>query len=216
MSDSDYTPGSVIEELPLFPLPKVVFFPGSLLPLHVFEPRYRVMTERALETNRQLSVVMITDDDVDEHGHPGIASIAGVGEIVHHVPMADGRHQIVLLGRARVKLEELPFEPPYRRARARVLGSDSFVPENDLAALVSITTRFVAQMPGERRAELELPTPQESGELADAIADALVLDPGERQRILEAVDVGERVRLTSEAIAVQQAMFAMGNSSTVN
>jgi Lon protease-like protein len=215
-STCDYAPGSVIEELPLFPLPKVVFFPGALLPLHVFEPRYRVMTERALETNRQLSVVLITDNEVDENGHPQIASIAGVGEIVHHVPMTDGRHQIVLLGRARVELEELPFEPPYRRARARVLGSDSTVPENDIAALVSITTRFVAQMPGDKRAELELPTPQESGELADAIADALVIDPSERQRILEAVDLTERVRLTSEAIAVQQALFSMGTSSTLN
>jgi Lon protease-like protein len=129
---------------------------------------------------------------------------------VHHVPLADGRHQIVLLGRARVELAELPFEPFYRCARARVLGSEdvSSVPENELAALVSITTRFVAQMPEDRRAELELPSPQESGELADAIADALVIDPSERQRILEAVDVTERVRLTSEAIAVQQALFA--------
>jgi ATP-dependent Lon protease len=127
---SDYEPGSVIEELPLFPLPKVVFFPGALLPLHVFEPRYRVMTERALETTRQLAVVMITNNEMDENGHPQIASIAGVGEIVHHVPLDDGRHQIVLLGRARVQLEELPFEPPYRRARY-VLGSDSTFPEND-------------------------------------------------------------------------------------
>lgn len=206
---TDYAPGSVIEELPLFPLPKVVFFPGALLPLHVFEPRYRVMTERALETNRQLSVVLITDSELDELGHPQIASVAGVGEIVHHVPLADGRYQIVLLGRARVELEELPFEPPYRRARARVLGcEDGSVPENDLAALVSITTRFVAQMPGDQRAELDLPSPRESGELADAIADALVIDPSERQRILEAVDVTARVRLTSEAIAVQQALFA--------
>ncbi len=212
---TSYAPGTMIEEVSLFPLPKVVFFPGTLLPLHVFEPRYRVMTEHALETTRLMSVVMIPDTDrVDAHGQPEIARIAGVGEIVHHARLPDGRHQIVLLGRARVSLEELPFEGPYRRARAQVLGAESAeVPQADLAALVSIATRFVAEMPGAERLELELPKTRESGELSDAIADALVIDPAERQRILEAVDVRERIRLTSEAIAVQQAMFSRGSAA---
>ena len=48
MSSGEYTPGTVIEELAIFPLPQCVLFPGTILPLHVFEPRYRVMTERVL------------------------------------------------------------------------------------------------------------------------------------------------------------------------
>src|SRR5215468_9252705 len=106
-----------LSALPLFPLP-MVLFPGALMPLHIFEPRYRAMVRDLLETHRALAVVLITDHDrLDEHGHPRIAAVAGAGVIIDHVELPSGRFNILVRGRARVALEELPFgEKPYRRA----------------------------------------------------------------------------------------------------
>src|SRR5262249_36038830 len=58
--------------LPLFPLPTVLF-PGALLPLHIFEPRYRAMVREVLDGHRVLAVVFVTDaGQLDAHGHPAI------------------------------------------------------------------------------------------------------------------------------------------------
>jgi ATP-dependent Lon protease len=213
MSES-YAPGTVIERLALFPLSEVVFFPGTLLPLHVFEPRYRQMTEEVLAGSKQMCVVLVTDvRRVDERGHPPIASIAGVGEIIRHQKLADGRHNIVLAGRARVRLDEIPFDPPYRRARAEVIAPvETPVAESDITALVSIATRFATQVESAGHIDFTLPPTRDPGMIADACVNALVIDPSERQRVLETLDIGARVRLASELLAVQQALLARGSA----
>src|SRR5687768_14009664 len=115
MSHHNYEPGTVIEELALFPLPAAVLFPGMLLPLHIFELRYRAMTEHVLANSKQMAVVLITSGPSDAHGQPSIARVAGVGEIVQHQALSDGRYNIVLSGMARVELHEHPFVGPFRR-----------------------------------------------------------------------------------------------------
>src|SRR5580700_10422501 len=90
---------AALPALPLFPLPTVLF-PGALLPLHVFEPRYRQMVRDALDTHSALGVVFVTDADaLDEHGHPRIARIAGAGIIVDHAELPSGRFNILVRGR---------------------------------------------------------------------------------------------------------------------
>src|SRR5262245_37863781 len=133
---------AALEALPLFPLPQAVLFPGAVLPLHVFEPRYKAMIRDCLASHRALAVVQITDADaLDQHGHPGIAGVAGVGVIVDHAELPEGRFNILVRGRARVGLEELPFVPPYRRARATVLDTDeTAAADRDVTALVANAT----------------------------------------------------------------------------
>ena len=110
-------PEAALADLPVFPLPQVVLFPHAMLPLHVFEPRYRAMLKDCLETHKLMAVALVLDaNDRDEHGNPRMAQIAGVGLIVEHQQLPDGRSNILLHGQGRVRLEELPFVPPYRRA----------------------------------------------------------------------------------------------------
>ena len=193
--------------LPLFPLPTVLF-PGALLPLHIFEPRYRALIRDALETHRALAIVLVTDvDQVDEHGHPQIAGVAGVGEIVDHVELPSGRFNILVRGRARVSLAELPFkDKPYRRARATVLTAPpGEVEATDLASLLSSATAFAARV-RERDPDFELPLPKDApaGVIADLCAHHLLLDARERQAALETLDVGARVRRVADALALQR------------
>ena len=199
---------SALGALPLFPLPQTVLFPEAILPLHIFEPRYRAMVRDALATHRTLAVALITDaNEVDAHGHPKIAEVAGVGVIIDHTELPGGRYNIILKGRARVRFDaELPFVKPYRRARASLLTpQEGHVSQSDLAALVSSATAFASIVRARDKSfELRLPRDAAPATLADLCAHQLVLDARERQATLEVLDVPTRVRRVAEILAVQR------------
>lgn len=202
-----------LQALPLFPLPNTVLFPGALLPLHVFEPRYCAMVEAVLETHRSMAVVMIVEGgSVDAHGHPEIMQVAGLGTIIDHTELPGGRYNILLRGRMRVRLSELPFEPPYRRAAGEVLvPPDEEITQSELSALVSTATAF-AQFVRERDRgfEFRLPRDAKPALLADLCAHHLVLDARERQAILETLSPRARARRVAEVLAMQRHTLAPG------
>jgi ATP-dependent Lon protease len=208
---SDLLPA--LEALPLFPLQQAVLFPGALLPLHIFEPRYRAMIRDVLDGHRALAVVLITDSNrLDEHGHPAIASVAGVGTLIDHAELPGGRYNILLRGRARVRLQELPFVRPYRRAAATVLEPPpGHVSQADLSALLSTATAFAA-MVRERHKSFDFLIPRGSPAptIADLCAHHLVLDARERQAILEMLEPAARVRRVAEVLAMQRLTLSAG------
>lgn len=111
--------------LPLFPLPNVVHFPGTTLPLHVFEPRYRQLVSDLLarpEAERLVGMILVARDEAT--GEPELLEPGCAGRLVAHDPLEDGRSNIVLEGDFRFTLErELPGKP-YRRALVRPLGDE--------------------------------------------------------------------------------------------
>jgi Lon protease-like protein len=195
-----------LSALPLFPLPTVLF-PGAMLPLHIFEPRYRQMIRDVLESHRALAVVLVTDPTaVDAHGHPSIAEVAGAGVIVDHAELPSGRYNVLVRGRARVRLSELPFIEPYRRAQATVMTPPAIdVPPTDLSALISAASAFTARV-RERDPSFEFPLPQgaAASQIADLCAHHLVLDARERQQILETLDPVQRARRVTESLTLQR------------
>ena len=81
-----------VRELPLFPLPEVVLFPQEVLPLHIFESRYRIMLQSVLETDSMFGVIK---------WDPTTKSMANVGccaQIIKHQTAEDGRSNIITLG----------------------------------------------------------------------------------------------------------------------
>jgi len=104
--------------LPLFPLPGVVFFPETTLPLHVFEPRYREMLKDALEGERILGIqLLVPGGSPDGAGRPEIYPVGCAGEVVEHEALPDGRSNILLRGLFRYRIEgEVPAGKPYRVA----------------------------------------------------------------------------------------------------
>ena len=203
-----------LEELPLFPLPYVVLLPGVLLPLHIFEPRYRTMVRDALAGHRAIGIVQIVEPEKrDENGQPAIARVAGVGTIVDHAELPSGRYNIVLRGRARIELAELPFVPPYRRARATVLPSqDENLSSTAIAALIATATTFVSLVrERDKSFDFRMPKLSEAGSLVDHCAQHLLIDARDRQRALETTSVAERVRLVTETLALQHMGLAGGS-----
>jgi ATP-dependent Lon protease len=210
MSDALYEPGSTMEDVAVFPLPQVVLFPGALMPLHIFEPRYRTMVRDVLASTRRICIAQIPEDhDIDAHGQPSIARVAGIGELVKCDALPDGRFNILVEGKARARVDELPFRRPYRRARLTVLDAGGPDPDPALVrALVSTATRVAGTVrqchPG---FQFCLPEGKDAGALADACAHYLVLDGTERQKLLETLDGSERVKECLDALLRQQTML---------
>ena len=208
-----------MEELPIFPLPQAVLFPGALMPLHVFEPRYRKMMRDVIDTHGVLAVAHIIEGaPVDSHGNPAISIVAGVGVVVEHQELPDGRFNVLLEGRARVHLAELPFLPPYRRARGELLeDSHEGVSSNDHASLVAIANAFTAFVQArDPNFKFSLAPSLPAPRIADLCAHHLILDAKERQGILEMLDPEKRVRAVADAIAVQLAVFKRESRATMN
>lgn len=210
-------PEAALDALPLFPLPRAVLFPGSTMALHVFEPRYRALVRDALATHATFSVVQIVDGrtSAGDPSGPPIARFAGIGTIADHVELSGGRYDLLLRGHAVVELDELPFVPPYRRARARIASDLGTEPTpTDLAALISTAGSFSRVLAGKGRAPaLKLPKDASAGRLADLCAAQLVLDGGDRQRVLEERDIRLRVRLVTEILALQQVALGSRDES---
>jgi Lon protease-like protein len=194
-----------LEALPVFPLPRLVFFPGSTLPLHIFEPRYRAMMEDCIAHGPMAMAVSMIAEDGEEDESPPLQTIAGAGRIIDWRRRRDGRFDLLLYGLTRVRLEELPREDrAYRRARAESLPDrlphlDAI--ERHLTPLLGTAATVVALV-RERYPDfslgVEAATPPTV--IADRIADRLVADPEARQRLLEATDVKVRLALVHDAL----------------
>ncbi len=107
---------SGVKVLKLFPLPGVVLFPHAVLPLHIFEERYKEMTEDALASDRLMTVVMLRpEDEWKGKGSPRYEEYGCVGRILKYERLEDGRFNFLLLGLGRVRLtREVPSGKRYR------------------------------------------------------------------------------------------------------
>jgi Lon protease-like protein len=191
--------------VPIFPLPDVTFFPHTLLPLHVFEARYRLMVIDALERDRRLAVVRLRPGyQATYAGKPAVHPVAGLGEIVSCERLANGRYNILLRGDCRVRLEqELPSDTLYRLVRGRRLA-DAEASGDVAPALTRIRTACRALLTAlARPADLldtALAEGQAPGVVADRVAAAVLPDADLRQALLETLDVTARVRRVADAL----------------
>jgi len=187
--------------LPIFPLPDLTFFPHTVLPLHVFEPRYRSMVSDCLARNRKLAVVGLKPGYEDNYeGKPAVHAVAGAGEIVRCERLATGRFNILIKGESRIRIDrELPSDTLYRLVEATVLPDvgDGGARADALTAEIKARGRRVLNAVGRSSPRLEaaLSSSPSPAILADQIASALIPSPQLRQRLLEETDVERRLGL---------------------
>src|SRR5438132_13755771 len=107
--------------LPLFPLPDLVFFPNTRLPLHVFEPRYRQMITDALQSDQRFGIVLLRPGwQTDYYGAPPIHLLGTLGTIEQAVSLEDGKFNLLVRGDVRFRVLDEVSRDPYRTARVRV------------------------------------------------------------------------------------------------
>ena len=118
-----------VRELPLFPLPEVVLFPKEVLPLHIFESRYRIMLKSVLETDSMFGVIK---------WDPNTKSMANVGccaQIIKHQTGEDGRSNIITLGQQRFQILEIIRSTPYCSAMVSWINDENVENFHKLDAL---------------------------------------------------------------------------------
>jgi Lon protease-like protein len=186
--------------VPIFPLPDLALFPNTLLPLHIFEPRYRAMVTDALARDRRLAIVGLKPGyEGDYAGHPAVHEVAGLGRIVKCERMATGRFNLLLKGELRVRIErELPSDTLYRLVQSVEL-QDSGAERASVPALldeVKRACRRILEMVRRATPEMEetLAAAVAPGVLCDQVASAVVPSPAARQALLEELDVERRLR----------------------
>ena len=207
MSDRDaasLTPAE-LAELPVFPLPNVVFFPSTELRLHLFEDRYRAMaTDRIQNGAGALAVALLRPGyEAEYEGRPAVHTVAGAGRVVRHRRNSDGTHDVVLVGLERVRLDELSHdELPYRLAKATTLRTHGLeMPRGTLTPLLSCVSR-VAAVVREKHPDFDLgfDGSDDVAAIIDRVADRFVAEPPRRQQVLEALDLGERLELVTDSV----------------
>ena len=196
---------AILQRLPLFPLPNAVLFPGVVMPLHLFEPRYRALAEYCVNGPRLVALGTLQPGFESQYeDRPPIHPILTVGAIAGERRLPDGRWDIALRGIARIELvDELPPTEPFRLIRARRVreherNDDRVLAERLRSAVVLVANRLPALWP---QLSPQLVAAKSPSLLADVVAGTFVDKPEERLRLLSELGVGRRIDAVLDHLA---------------
>jgi len=177
--------------LPLFPLPHLVFFPVTRLPLHIFEPRYRRLISDVVSADKRFGIVLLRPGwEADYFGAPAIHGTGTLGEIEHVASLDDGKYNILVRGEVRFRVVGEVVGEPYRTARVVAQPqsersvTDAYAQRTWLAELAKQYLRHLPEQDGVPEIEtvgLEA--------LTNALIMSLNLEVEEKQRLLENDDL---------------------------
>lgn len=199
----------LVEHIPMFPLPDVVFFPRTYLPLHVFEERYRKMVADSLDGRGHIAVPLLLPKwEKDYHGRPDVHATMTVGSIQRYVPLENGHYDILLLGEYRGWCLDETREEIYRIGQIRESREapppGEHIEAEERSLLLELYDAFL-----ERKGASETRTRLQDEELSfetlvNAVPSLLKLPTAMRQRMLEMDSLVERGlesrRLLTEAL----------------
>jgi uncharacterized protein len=201
---SEFDPGD-LGVVPLFPLPNVVLFPRAVLPLHIFEERYKAMTARALRGDRRIAMALLRPGwEKCYYSRPPIEPVVCVGTILTHEKLPDGKYNFLLQGTTRARIVQEVGEETYRLAHLRKLpdlncDEDVLAAERERMAEAFGHGPF-AQTPAGQQFGRLLSSPLPTTDLADLIAFSFLDDVPLKQSLLAETDVCRRVARTLEAL----------------
>lgn len=187
------------DEVAVMTLPNVTLFPQALLPLRIFEPRYRAMLRDALDTHRLFAVAGLDVKRMASAFEPPYR-IATLGIVRASQEQEDGTSNLLLQGITRVEFIDIVSETPYRRVRIRALPSDPGASDAENArqrARLSrlISTRFRLSGDGSTELTKFLRSIDDPEVFTDLTAFNLCEDARLKQRLLETLSVRDRLAL---------------------
>ena len=190
-----------VRELPLFPLPDLVLFPQEVLPLHIFEPRYRMLLRTAMAEDKRFGVIRWDPES------QAMATVGCCAEILHCQTQADERSNVVTLGQQRFRVLDLLREAPFRLALVSWIedeAGDSPEQLTVLAGQVKQALQDVVELTGKllgKQTSLPADLPDLPRELSFWIGAHLAGPVAEQQQaLLEITDTGDRLRQEFELL----------------
>ncbi|TMA43005.1 MAG: hypothetical protein E6J83_10920 [Deltaproteobacteria bacterium] len=180
--------------IPVFPLPNVVLFPQIVLPLHIFEPRYREMVRDAARGPRLIGMALLREGwQQDYHGGPPIFTTGTVGEMVRMEELPDGRFNIVLRGLREFVIQRELRRRPYREAvvawHAPLAGP---LPPGLRKGITALVRLYIERLGQEAGDEGPLGAAADDETFVNFFAHHLDVSPVEKQALLEAPTLAER------------------------
>jgi uncharacterized protein len=192
--------------VPLFPLPNVVFFPKTFLPLHIFEPRYRAMVQDASEGERLIGMVLLKEGwERDYEGTPPVHRIGCAGKIIALESLPDGRYNLMLHGLCRFTIESEFNAKTYREAQVlRCREADWKRVSNDVLNALLEAVRAIANRPTISQ-ELSglLSATDDPEQVVNLVSSELPFTEYERQFLLEADNLEQQTKRLVELIRIQ-------------
>jgi ATP-dependent Lon protease len=195
-----------VRELPLFPLPEVVLFPGRPLPLHIFEFRYRMMINTILEDDQRFGVLMLNPNSGE------IAQVGCCAEVVRYQRLPDDRIKLLSLGQQRFRLLEIVREKPYRVGLVEWLGDQPT--SQDLRPLAKEVTQLLTDVVHlsakltDQKIDLPDDLPVSPLELSYWVAGNLYGVAVEQQGLLEMQDTVQRLQREVEILSSTRSHLA--------
>lgn len=201
--------------VPLFPLPDVVLFPRAVLPLHIFEERYKAMMAAALSDQRRIAIALLKPGwEKDYYSAPPIEPIVCVGRILASERLADGKFNLLLQGETRACILREEQSDPFRSATVQPIAQTPVL-EIDLLNQRQRLVEMFHSGPMSRtttgsQLRKMLASPLSTSEIADLIAFNVLEDASLKQSLLAEQDVQRRVaRLLA---ALETALPALQNA----
>lgn len=191
---------AVTRSIPVFPLPDVVFFPGTVLPLHVFESRYRAMVKDALAADGTIAVALLRPGwEASYDGSPEYFPVATAGRMEELETTPDGRYYFKLVGTVRVRLGEVVRDAPYRLVRAEEIPEPPVVEDDPPIRrakldLFASQIYLVRELTGDDHPRLVLDERMSFAAAVNGACASLPSEPQVRQGLLEIDDLIERQR----------------------
>ena len=182
-------PVSIPKVIPLFPLPNLVFFPRTYVPLHIFEPRYREMVQAAAASHRMVGMVLLKEGwEADYEGTPAIFAMGCVGRMMNVQRLSDGRSNILLQGLRRFEIQHEVGAESYRQGR--IVLKDLFQPDAALPTeirreIVKVVAGFIRNREDGVALSAMLKQQIHDDVLVQNLSFALDFTPLEKQFLLE-------------------------------
>ena len=202
-----------LEELAIFPL-ATVLFPGAILPLHIFEDRYKEMIKHAIENGGVFGLSYRNDAAIARETPPEIGSVGCIAKINAVVPLESGRMNVISTGLLRYRVLGLPQSTPFVIARIEFV-TDDLEPGADLNQtfdeIVEMCRKFLeaSQALGEPNAPVNRELPAEPEAFSLLVSSALPIDNDAKQTLLEITST--RVRLARLRQYVSAALSEYGD-----
>ena len=194
----DPGPIAIPSVIPLFPLPNVVFFPRTYLPLHIFEPRYRHMVRDAAASHRMIGMVLLKEGwESDYEGRPPIFPVGAVGRMVAVQNLSDGRFNILLQGLRRFEIQDEIGVEPYRQGKIALKDfapPEATLPPELRSDILKIVGNFLLSQEDGMALANFLKQPVDDEALVHNLSFGLDFTPLEKQFLLEADTVVQQAR----------------------